>query len=120
MDGGVATKRGDLRCTMTLERWREVKAEPVMVEGEKAAIVGGWESDWPSCIGVEGAMESIHGRSSVEIKLVGQYIYKQQVLHVIGDSRQQPWGEIDIPRAAIQLWRLHGVECVSSLGCGRS
>lgn len=64
MDGGVATSSGDLRCTMTLERCREVRAEPEMVEGEKAAIVGGKESDWPSCMGVEGAMESIHGRSS--------------------------------------------------------
>jgi len=41
MGGGVATRSGDLRCTITLERWREVKAEPVMVEGEKAATVGG-------------------------------------------------------------------------------
>ena len=39
--GGVATRRGDLRCTMTLERWREVRAEPVIVDGEKAATVGG-------------------------------------------------------------------------------
>lgn len=41
MGGGVATSRGDLRCTMTLERCRDVRAAPEMVDGEKAAIVGG-------------------------------------------------------------------------------
>jgi hypothetical protein len=65
MAGGVATSKGDLRCTITLERCREVKAEPAIVEGEKAAIVGGWEeSAWPPCGCDAGAMD-IHGRSSV-------------------------------------------------------
>ena len=41
MGGGVATSSGDLRWTMTLERCLELKAEPVMVDGEKAATVGG-------------------------------------------------------------------------------
>ena len=66
MDGGVATRSGDFRCTMTLERCRDVKAEPAIVEGVKAATVGGWESGWPlSWATDEGAMESIHGRSSI-------------------------------------------------------
>lgn len=41
MAGGVATSRGDLRWTITLDRCREVEAEPAMVDGENAAIVGG-------------------------------------------------------------------------------
>lgn len=44
ISGGVATRRGDLRCTMTLERRLEVKEEPEMVVGENAATVD--ESDW--------------------------------------------------------------------------
>lgn len=41
MGGGVATRRGDLRLTITLERWREVSDDPVIVVGENAATVGG-------------------------------------------------------------------------------
>jgi hypothetical protein len=41
MAGGVATRRGDLRCTIMLERCLDVKDEPEMVVGEKAATVGG-------------------------------------------------------------------------------
>lgn len=40
--GGVATRRGDFRWTMTLERCREVSDDdPAVVVGEKAATVGG-------------------------------------------------------------------------------
>lgn len=44
MGGGVATSRGDLRLTMTLERCRDVSEDPAMVVGENAATVGGWVS----------------------------------------------------------------------------
>lgn len=44
MGGGVATSRGDLRLTMTLERCRDVSDGPAMVVGENAATVGGWAS----------------------------------------------------------------------------
>ena len=52
-----------------LERCLEVKEEPEMVVGEKAATVGGRAveaaaSAPPSWADVDGAMESIHGRSS--------------------------------------------------------
>ena len=51
---------------MILERCREVRDEPRMVVGEKAATVGNWLSSckpW-SCEYDEAAMESIHGSSS--------------------------------------------------------
>lgn len=44
MGGGVATRRGDLRFTITLERCRDVSDDPVVVVGENAATVGGWTS----------------------------------------------------------------------------
>ena len=63
--GGVATRSGEFRFTMMLERCLEGRDEPDMVEGEKAAMVAGWESSDRPLSGVDdGAMESIHGMSS--------------------------------------------------------
>lgn len=86
-DGGVAASRGLFRCTMTLERWREVR----FVVGEKAATVGVYGSR-----GAAGSpsswrcdMESING---VSIRISNQIIVGHVISNKISDCRSGSTG----------------------------
>lgn len=73
MGGGVATSRGDLRLTMTLERCRDVSEDPAMVVGENAATVGGVSRELLDCAPLSeildgGDMRSAQG-ISIEISM---------------------------------------------------
>lgn len=112
MVGGVATSKGDFRCTKMVDRCL-VAGEEVPDAGEKAAVVGGFTSslDFPdpgsgpragdeviSAIqGVSDLCQSRHCCKSGKFRQVPQPTYQTQ------PCKPMQLGEVGLPRTVIIL-----------------